>query len=224
MQMQGHRLKKQAIQQIVTPLISTMNQFAILIAYWKGGQQVINKSFQVSDLVAFVSESSATISTMKTLVSTVTRTSRGRTENRASNRTNSAFIDLAWPLCVDLYHPVNGPMMLARFVSVKPSIGLSSPTDWTPPNYEKGQALNWDIEFRGVHFYYPADKDAKEVLGGPDGLNLSLPAGESIGICGRTGCGKSTLLRLLERLYDVQKGSILVGGRDIKSIEPRWLR
>jgi ABC-type multidrug transport system fused ATPase/permease subunit len=161
---------------------------------------VLRRTFPASDLVAFVAESNATISTFKRLFSTVTRTSR------------------------DLYHPVNGPMMLARFVCVEPSIGLSSPGDWRPADPAEAAALRWDIEFRGVHFHYPADKDAKEILGGPDGLNLKLPAGRSIGICGRTGCGKSTLLRLLERLYDVQRGEVLVGGRPIRSIEPRWLR
>lgn len=43
-------------------------------------------------------------------------------------------------------------------------------------------------------------------------------------MCGQTGCGKSTLLRLLLRLYDPQEGKILIGGVDIKTLEPAWLR
>ena len=45
-----------------------------------------------------------------------------------------------------------------------------------------------------------------------------------VGICGKTHCGKSTLLRLLERLYDVQAGEILINGKSIKQIDPSWLR
>jgi ABC-type multidrug transport system fused ATPase/permease subunit len=55
-------------------------------------------------------------------------------------------------------------------------------------------------------------------------VSLTIPSGQTVGICGQTGCGKSTLLRLLARLYDVQGGSIVLNGRDIRDFEPAWLR
>ena len=55
-------------------------------------------------------------------------------------------------------------------------------------------------------------------------MSLTIPSGQTVGICGQTGCGKSTLLRLLARLYDVQGGSIVLNGRDIRDFEPAWLR
>lgn len=64
--LESHRLKQQALRQVFTPLNSTLTQLATLIAYWKGGQQVLNKTFPAGDLVAFVAESNATISTMWT--------------------------------------------------------------------------------------------------------------------------------------------------------------
>ena len=79
----------------------------------------------------------------------------------------------------------------------------------------------WTIECKDLTFWYPSDPDQKKVFAG---LNLTIPHGQTVGICGQTGCGKSTLLRLLARLYDVQGGCLLLNGRDIKEYEPAWLR
>ena len=43
-------------------------------------------------------------------------------------------------------------------------------------------------------------------------------------IVGSNGAGKSTLFKLLLRLYDVDEGSICIGGRDIREFDPIWLR
>jgi ABC-type multidrug transport system fused ATPase/permease subunit len=68
---------------------------------------------------------------------------------------------------------------------------------------------------------YPSDPEQKKVF---SNLNLTVPHGKTVGICGRTGCGKSTLLRLFARLYDVQGGQILLNGRDLRDYQPQWLR
>lgn len=68
------------------------------------------------------------------------------------------------------------------------------------------------IVFQDVHFTYP--KVQEEIL---SGMNLMIQSGETIGIIGESGSGKSTLLRLLMRFYDVQSGSILINGKDIRN-------
>lgn len=50
-------------------------------------------------------------------------------------------------------------------------------------------------------------------------LNLSIESGQFVAFVGPSGCGKSTLVSLLERFYDCTRGTILFGGRDIRSIE-----
>jgi ATP-binding cassette subfamily B protein len=54
-------------------------------------------------------------------------------------------------------------------------------------------------------------------------LSFSLQAGQTLGIIGPTGSGKSTILNLLLRLYDPDKGTIRIKGRDIRTMEPKAL-
>lgn len=55
-------------------------------------------------------------------------------------------------------------------------------------------------------------------------LNLTIKAGEKIGLVGRSGAGKSTLVNLLLRFYDVQTGRILIDNQDIRSVSQQSLR
>lgn len=75
-----------------------------------------------------------------------------------------------------------------------------------------------DIEFRHVAFRYD---DAHPVL---QDVSFTAKAGQTVAILGATGCGKSTMMNLLQRLYDVSSGEILIGGRDIRTISKHHLR
>ena len=75
-----------------------------------------------------------------------------------------------------------------------------------------------DLEFRDVEFGY---REGEPVL---NRLNLAIEAGKKVGFIGRTGCGKSTLLKLVDRLYDAQKGSVFVGGHDVRHWPLRQLQ
>ncbi len=78
-----------------------------------------------------------------------------------------------------------------------------------------------DICFRNVSFTYPGTEIP--VL---QNIDLTVPAGTTVGILGTTGAGKSTLLYLLDRLYELPEdcGTITVGGRDIRQISRHALR
>ncbi len=68
------------------------------------------------------------------------------------------------------------------------------------------------IEFKKVDFrYYKTSKDA--VL---SNIDLTIEPGQTVGIIGSTGCGKTTLVSLIPRLYDCDKGQVLVDGVDVK--------
>ncbi len=75
------------------------------------------------------------------------------------------------------------------------------------------------IELRGVGFKYP--KSDEWIL---RDVNLVIEPGETVGIVGRTGSGKTTLAYLLPRLYDVDEGSVLMDGIDVRELKLRSLR
>lgn len=75
------------------------------------------------------------------------------------------------------------------------------------------------IEFDDVSFTYPGGTEPALV-----GLNLRIRRGELIALVGENGAGKSTLVKLLLRFYDVQQGSVKVGGIDVKEMDPEDLR
>lgn len=82
----------------------------------------------------------------------------------------------------------------------------------TPPmdegtGVEKAEAF--DIEVSDVTFGY----DDRRVL---DGVSLSIPSGSSCAIVGPSGSGKTTLVRLIERFWDVDSGTVTLGGRDVR--------
>jgi ATP-binding cassette subfamily B protein len=74
------------------------------------------------------------------------------------------------------------------------------------------------VEFRDVSFAYGDGRDAVH------GIRLKISAGEKIGIVGPSGAGKSTLVHLLQRLYDVQGGEILIDGQSIQTVTQDSLR
>jgi ATP-binding cassette, subfamily B, multidrug efflux pump len=74
--------------------------------------------------------------------------------------------------------------------------------------------IRGEIEFRNLHFAYPAESSQPiEVM---HGISLTIPAGSSLALVGPTGSGKSTLASLIPRLYDAPRGSVLIDGRPVR--------
>lgn len=55
-------------------------------------------------------------------------------------------------------------------------------------------------------------------------INLSIKQGTTVALVGNSGSGKSTCIQLIQRLYDISAGQLLIDGRDITTINVRWLR
>lgn len=78
------------------------------------------------------------------------------------------------------------------------------------------------IEFRDVGFKFgKQNEEGKNIF---DGMNISIRPGEKVALIGSSGAGKSTLVKLLLRLYDIQKGEILIDGQNIKEVTQDSLR
>ena len=80
------------------------------------------------------------------------------------------------------------------------------------------QVTKGSITFDDVEFRYGRD------AGGIDALSLTIHPGEKVGIVGASGAGKSTLVALLLRLYDSEKGQILIDGQETRSVTQDSLR
>ena len=86
------------------------------------------------------------------------------------------------------------------------------------PDAEDISEFKGDIEFRDVWFAY---KDEDWIL---KGVSFKVKAGETCAFVGATGAGKSTILSLIVRNYEIQKGQILIDGRDVRQIKIKSLR
>jgi ATP-binding cassette subfamily B protein len=81
------------------------------------------------------------------------------------------------------------------------------------------QVERGDIQFDKVSFRYPAlDRQVY------DGLSIRIPAGQRVGLVGPSGSGKTTFVKLVQRLYDLGGGHILIDGQDIASVSQDSLR
>jgi ATP-binding cassette subfamily B protein len=78
--------------------------------------------------------------------------------------------------------------------------------------------IEGNVELRDVIFGYNPDKPVLR------GMNWQVKAGQSVAIVGPTGAGKSTIISLLTRFYDIQSGSIMIDGHDIRDVTQASLR
>mgnify|MGYP001807668018 FL=1 len=82
----------------------------------------------------------------------------------------------------------------------------------------KLKKVTGELEFRDVEFSYP---DREKVL---QGLDLVVPAGQTVGLVGSTGSGKTTLIRLLLRFHDPQSGTVSLDGHQVCDLTLNSLR
>ena len=90
----------------------------------------------------------------------------------------------------------------------------------TNPENPVMEVADGSISFKDVVFRYSKTSDAPVL----DHINLDIQSGQTIGIIGGTGSSKSTLVNMISRLYDVDEGAVLVGGKDVREYDLETLR
>ncbi len=99
------------------------------------------------------------------------------------------------------------------FLAIEPLVPVPARPRTLPPGAIES------IEFDDVTFAYPGGTEPAVAH-----LSLTIRGGELIALVGENGAGKSTLVKLLLRFYDADRGSVRVGGVDVRDIEPEHLR
>lgn len=97
---------------------------------------------------------------------------------------------------------------------------LNEVPDMANPDHPETNIADGSIDFNHVDFSYKHGSGEKTF----QDLDLHIASGETVGIIGGTGCGKSSLVSLVSRLYDVDSGSVCVGGKDVRSYDMEALR
>ncbi len=121
-------------------------------------------------------------------------------------------------------------LMILSMIMVMISMSIASAERITEVLQEKADIVNPEnpimavedgsVTFDHVYFSYKHGK-GDEVL---SDISLDITSGKIIGIIGGTGSGKTSFANLVSRLYDVDKGAVLVGGRDVRDYDLEVLR
>ncbi len=97
--------------------------------------------------------------------------------------------------------------------TLTPRVRLEDAPDATPLKVVRGE-----VRIDGLGFAYG------RATGGIEGVDLTIAAGEKLGVVGASGGGKSTLVALMLRLYEAEQGRILIDGQDIRDVTQESLR
>ena len=97
---------------------------------------------------------------------------------------------------------------------------LDETSDIENPENPAMSVADGSIDFDHAYFSY-ARRSERDTL---SDIDLHIPSGAVVGILGGTGTGKSTLVQLIPRLYDVTKGAVRVGGKDVRDYDLKTLR
>lgn len=98
-------------------------------------------------------------------------------------------------------------------------VTLSKPhTIVDKPHAVPMQVKRGEIKFEHINFAYSPEKPLL------NDFNLTIKAGEKVGLIGRSGAGKSTIVNLLLRFYEAQKGSITIDGQNVLDVQQESLR
>ena len=133
------------------------------------------------------------------------------------NYTNQILIQLMM-ISMVMVNLVISRESVARILEV-----LDEKLDLTDDKADKALfPANGDVRFDHVSFNYSSRKDSSDTT--LTDIDLDIPSGSMVGVIGGTGSGKSTFVQLIPRLYDVTKGSVQVGGHDVREYTLKNLR
>ncbi len=189
------QLKAERIMVMAMPFMQVMMYACVVIVLWFGGNNVIQHSMELGYLIAFISYiMQILISLMMVGILLVMIV----TSRASVERINEIFVEE---------------------IDIKDEKLIADGTQTTTKNLVT-EVADGSVVFENVDFSYNKNIENLHL----EKVNLSIKAGETIGVIGGTGSSKSTLVQLIPRLYDVTSGKVEVGGVDVREYELDSLR
>jgi ATP-binding cassette subfamily B protein len=179
------------------PAIEVIGALAAALIIWYGGGRVIEGTATLGALVAFIQYSQRFFRPISDL----------------SEKFN--ILQGAMASSERIFKLLDTPVEVASPVGLRKTEGRRQEAEVTGLGRD---GRNPGIVFEHVWFAYNGDDFVLK------DVSFEVNAGERVAIVGATGAGKSTIINLLMRFYDVSKGRILVGGRDIREMDLHELR
>ena len=191
-------LKLVRLMGMLWPTLEAMLGLAIVLVLWVGGREVIRGETRVI-LTSYIGT--------KTTLSLYGSMSVGDFV-----AFNTYMVQLTWPV-IALGWVINifqrGTASLGRIHQLMLEQPEISDTPGVKVSTTQGQELVGEIEFRNLNFSYNGTSILHDI-------NLHVPAGNSLAIVGPTGSGKTTLVSLIPRIYDADRGSVLIDGKPVR--------
>lgn len=187
-------------------LILVMNLTSVAIL-WFGAIRINSGGMQVGSLIAFTQYAMQIMFSFLMVSMLFVMIPRA---SASADRINAVL---------DTVPEINDP---PQPVEVASNGGSAAPTmtpGGTPRGYPGATPSRSTVEFRDVTFSYPGAEEPAL-----SHISFSAGPGEVTAIIGGTGAGKSTLIKLIPRFYDVDSGSVLVDGVDVREISQQSLR
>ena len=129
------------------------------------------------------------------------------------------FYALFTPVCTTMMNRImfaSEQLMAAKSAVSRVEAVIQEKT--LPESAQKQKPADTGIVFKNVSFSYPGASE--KAL---DNVSFEVPTGKTVALVGASGSGKSTAASLIPRFYDVQEGSVLIGGADVRNIDKRDL-
>ncbi|MDY2842683.1 MAG: ABC transporter ATP-binding protein [Treponema sp.] len=177
------------------PVMQMSIYLCIIAALWFGGNFVLRGEMQVGGLISFISYVSQVLMSLVMM----SRLFVMFIMSRASVQRISE--------------------VLGEKIEIENNVDCFARTSSAARNDEKIENAG-QIDFNHVYFSYDKKAEHSVLID----INLHIPAGSVVGILGGTGSSKSTLVQMIPRLYDVSKGSVCVGGKDVREWNLEELR
>jgi ATP-binding cassette, subfamily B, multidrug efflux pump len=186
------------------PAVEVVSALAIALIIWYGGGQVLQKELTFGALVAFIQYSEKFFRPIADLSEKYNILQSAMASSERIFKLLDTPVDIRQPEMPLRLTEIRGEIEFRNVWFAYNKLETKASVGTREPSSVNGDGADWDWVLRDVSF--------------------RVRPGESVAIVGHTGAGKTTLTSLLMRFYDVQRGQILLDGRDIRQLDLKQLR